>query len=131
VFRHLPSSLLQSSLPLSYSSLFYADIHLLKTNPAGLAVPEPGTGGFDYASKQLVVQCLRRLERACRWGSGQRKLGVTGGRLVAKARMPVLKLQLSCGTELDVSVNDDGGLKAARFLNFFVSVAVEMIRGVA
>jgi hypothetical protein len=87
-------------------------------------VPEPSTGGFDHASKQLVVQCLRRLERTCRWGPGQRQLGVTGGRLVAKARVPVLKLQLGCGTELDVSLNDDGGIKAARFLKSFVSVVL-------
>jgi hypothetical protein len=78
-----------------------------------------------------VVQCLRRLERACRWGSGQRQLGVQGGRLIAKARVPVLKLQLSCGTELDVSVNDDSGIKAARFLKSFVSVATGMMRDVA
>jgi hypothetical protein len=89
--------------------------------PAGLAEPEPGTGGFDKESKRFVVQCLRRLERTCRWGPGKHQLGVQSGRLVAHARVPVLKLQLDCGTELDVSLNDDGGIKAARFLQSFVS----------
>jgi DNA polymerase sigma len=72
------------------------------------------------------VKCLRHLERTCRWGSGRRQLGVESTQLIAKARVPVLKLTLVSGTELDVSVNNDGGIKAARFLKSIVSVALSM-----
>ncbi|KAF6265340.1 hypothetical protein COO60DRAFT_1040617 [Scenedesmus sp. NREL 46B-D3] len=86
---------------------------------AGLAVPEPSKGGFDAVTKGFIVNCLRRLERACRWGAGRYTLGVQGGKVIGKARVPVLKLQLGSGTELDVSLNDDGGIKAVRFLQSF------------
>eukprot|EP00775_Hariotina_reticulata_P010877 gene10877-11031_t len=51
-----------------------------------------------------------------KWGSARHLLDVADSRLVARARIPVLKLQLRCGLELDVSLNDDGGLRAAQFL---------------
>lgn len=69
----------------------------------------------------FVVRCLRRIDREATYGPGRHLLGVTSSRLVGKARIPVLKLQLDCGLELDVSLNDDSGVKAARFLTSFVS----------
>ncbi|WIA10156.1 hypothetical protein OEZ85_010360 [Tetradesmus obliquus] len=97
-------------------SLHSSDLDVVLT---GLAAPEPVTGGFDDASKRLVVACLRRLERSCCWGPAKHELGVASSRLIARARVPVLKLQLQGGLELDVSLNDDGGIKAASFLQSF------------
>jgi DNA polymerase sigma len=77
-----------------------------------------------------VVGCLQRLEQAClrRKGAWKKRLGVVGGKLIAIARVPVLKLQLACGIELDVSFNDAGGVNAARFLQSWVSVACAWVR---
>jgi hypothetical protein len=36
----------------------------------------------------------------------------------------VLTLTLGCGMEMDVSLNDDGGVKAARLMEEWVSVAL-------
>lgn len=41
-------------------------------------------------------------------------------KLIAHARIPVLKLELKNGLELDVSLNDTGGIRAANFLQSWV-----------
>lgn len=87
----------------------------------GLAAPDGDNGGFDETTKVFVVRCLKRIEREALYGQGKYSLGVSSSKLVGRARIPVLKLQCR-EVELDVSLNDDAGLKAARFLTSFVSV---------
>jgi hypothetical protein len=92
--------------------------------PAGIALPDyPSTGCYVDGSKakKLAVAILRRLEKSCCKSSGQLQLGVKWSRVLHKARMPVLKLRLGCGLELDISISGDGGLRAARFVSSFVS----------
>jgi hypothetical protein len=63
--------------------------------------------------KDCAVTVLRRLRS---WAERQRSLGLSSARLVAHARVPVLKLALSRGFEVDVSVGDTGGRAAAEFV---------------
>jgi hypothetical protein len=57
------------------------------------------------------------------------QLGYSSSRLVARARIPVLKLVLEHHLELDVSVNGDGGPRAAAFVREWVSAKAGQGRG--
>ena len=73
------------------------------------------------------MSILRRLERGASNPSYQ--LGYCSSRLVARARVPVLKLVLENQLELDVSVNGEGGARAAAFVREWVSVETGKGRG--
>lgn len=123
---HRVACIIRCSLRLRWHTMFRPLCHAVSlahafgAPPTGL-VQGDGSGGFSAADKDFVVSCLRRLERSAAWGLGRSQLGVVSSRLIKFARVPVLKLQLEGGLELDVSLNDDGGINAARFLQSFVS----------
>lgn len=54
-------------------------------------------------------------------GEAYRRMSIQHSQLIAHARIPVLKLELRNGIELDVSLNDTGGIRAANFLQSWVS----------
>jgi hypothetical protein len=85
---------------------------------AGLCSPTAANGGFSREGKQVVVKHLRKV-----LGGAHSRMSVRTSRMIAHARIPVLKLELTNGIELDVSLNDgSGGVSAANFLQSWVRV---------
>lgn len=79
---------------------------------AGVVQPDP-VQGLHPADKAFVVKCLRALHA---WaGSPHCPLAFESMRLVPWARVPILKLKLAGGPEVDVSFGDEGGCVAAEF----------------
>jgi len=64
----------------------------------------------------MVASHLRKVERVA-----YKRMSVRSSKLIAHARIPVLKLELTSGLELDVSINDASGVSAANFLQSWVS----------
>lgn len=86
---------------------------------AGLCSPTAANGGFSREGKQVVVKFLRKV-----MGGAHSRMSVRASRMIAHARIPVLKLELANGIELDVSLNDgSGGVSAANFLQSWVRAA--------
>lgn len=81
----------------------------------GLFSPDGDNGGYSKYGKQQVVKYLRAVEREAR-----KHLQISSCKLIPHARIPLLKLETSSGTELDVSINDAGGVSAANFLQSWV-----------
>jgi DNA polymerase sigma len=50
----------------------------------------------------------------------RKRLQISSCKLIPHARIPLLKLETSSGTELDVSINDASGVSAANFLQSWV-----------
>jgi hypothetical protein len=70
--------------------------------------------GLNPDDKSYAVQCLRRLQA---WGKSSRcPLIIKSDRLVPWARVPILKLTLRSGPEVDISLGDRGGRAAAEFV---------------
>jgi DNA polymerase sigma len=93
----------------------------------GVARPNPDTGHFDSADRAIALRCLRAIERAACYGApGRRALDVRGSFLIGRARIPVLKLTLRSGLQLDISVNDGGGRRAAAFLKSMVCLCLSL-----
>lgn len=83
---------------------------------AGLCSPTAANGGFSREGKQVVVKFLRKV-----MGGAHSRMSVRASRMIAHARIPVLKLELVNGIELDVSLNDgSSGVSAANFLQSWV-----------
>lgn len=90
-------------------ALHSSDLDIMIT---GLCQPTDGAGGgYDRAGKQMVASHLRKVERVA-----YKRMSVRSSKLIAHARIPVLKLELTSGLELDVSINDASGVSAANFL---------------
>lgn len=82
---------------------------------AGLCSPNGPNGGYDKYGKQQVNRYLRQVER-----EAYRSMHLRSSKLIAHARIPVLKLETRNGTELDISINDASGVSAANFLQSWV-----------
>lgn len=89
---------------------------------AGLCAPNGATGGYDRDGKQLVARYLRQV-----LSEASRRMAVRSSKIIAHARIPVLKLELRNGIELDVSINDTSGVSAANFLQSWVSAGVSWL----
>lgn len=93
---------------------------------AGLCAPNLPNGGYDKAGKQVAVRYLRQV-----LSESYRRMAVRTTKLIAHARIPVLKLEMRNGIELDVSINDSAGVNAADFLQSRVSNRFQRQKGVA
>lgn len=88
---------------------------LLAPVAAGLCRPYGPDGGYDPEGKREVVTYLRKVQR-----EAHRCMDISSVKLIGAARIPVLKLQLKGGLELDASINDTSGVSAANFLQSWV-----------
>jgi DNA polymerase sigma len=88
---------------------------LLALVAAGLCRPYGANGGYDAEGKREVVTHLRKVQK-----ESYRSMDVMTVKLIGNARIPVLKLQLRSGLELDASINDTSGVNAASFLQSWV-----------
>jgi DNA polymerase sigma len=88
----------------------------------GLCAPNAASGSYDREGKQVVAKHLRQV-----LSEASRRMAVRSSKIIAHARIPVLKLELRNGIELDVSINDTSGVSAANFLQSWVSCAVHPV----
>jgi hypothetical protein len=88
---------------------------LLASVAAGLCRPDGPKGGYDVEGKREVSRYLRRVQK-----EAYRLMDIRDFKLIGAARIPVLKLQLRNGLELDASINDTSGVSAANFLQSWV-----------
>lgn len=88
----------------------------------GLSEPTEPNGGYGPAGKQFVAGLLRRIQREA-WRVA-RASGLQDSKLIAHARIPVLKLFHRGGIEMDVSFGNTSGIQAATFLQTMVRRAV-------
>ena len=85
---------------------------------AGVVQPHPQTG-LTPRDKAFVVECLKLLRN---WSSSLRcSFDCESVRMVPWARVPILKLKLQDGPEVDISFGDAGSRAAAEFVATMVA----------
>lgn len=91
-------------------SIHCSDLDVVVT---GVMEPNPILGYYDNSQKPAVVSLLYKILAQLK---GCRELSVERAQVIRGARIPILKLTLEDGLQLDVSVADDSGPTNAAFV---------------
>eukprot|EP00798_Chlamydomonas_sp_ICE-L_P005147 gene5147-34957_t len=91
-------------------STWNSDVDLVVT---GMMEPDRLTGGYDVTDRGRVAARLRRIADQVRQN---KKLQVSRVQVIARARLPIIKLRTKSNVDVDVSISDDGGSRAAKFM---------------
>ncbi|GFR47440.1 hypothetical protein Agub_g9163 [Astrephomene gubernaculifera] len=91
-------------------STWGSDVDLVVT---GISEPDKVTGGYEPNDRARITSRLRKLSEALHRG---KQLDITRQQLIPRARIPILKLWTRNHVCVDISVSDDSGPRAARYM---------------
>ncbi|MEW5307286.1 MAG: hypothetical protein WDW36_009693 [Sanguina aurantia] len=93
-------------------STWTSDVDLVVT---GMLQPERSTGGYELADRGRVSARLKAIADSLR-KANDRHLDMYKTQLIPRARIPLLKLITKTSICIDVSISDDTGPRAARYM---------------
>ncbi|KAJ9507932.1 hypothetical protein QJQ45_021174 [Haematococcus lacustris] len=86
-----------------------SDVDMVVT---GIMRPDKATGGYDVADRGRVTARLRRIGEGLRRCKALESPRIT---IIPKARIPIIKVRVR-SVDVDISLSDDTGVKAAHYL---------------
>eukprot|EP00195_Chlamydomonas_chlamydogama_P017015 CAMPEP_0202894832 /NCGR_PEP_ID=MMETSP1392-20130828/4140_1 /ASSEMBLY_ACC=CAM_ASM_000868 /TAXON_ID=225041 /ORGANISM="Chlamydomonas chlamydogama, Strain SAG 11-48b" /LENGTH=516 /DNA_ID=CAMNT_0049579635 /DNA_START=427 /DNA_END=1974 /DNA_ORIENTATION=- len=91
-------------------STWNSDVDLVVT---GLLEPDRVTGGYDMSDRGRVTARLRKITEQLR---RHKKLDIKRLSIISRARIPIIKLRTRSNVAVDISISDDTGPRAARYM---------------